>query len=547
MENNTNNDVAADNALGIEIPANTAEAKAGADDLRAKKLPELKALAAEKGVKIDGLKKGEIIAALEGSNAGAKRAGGEGSNAHDSHTHDKQAQGRDEQRSGERGNKQNANYKGKRGDLGEDGEGNFKTRKRERSNREHNGSREKGEKREVNPEELIPVAGIVDLLENYGFVRTGGYLPTEGDVYISHSVIKRFGLRHGDAITGKIRDVLSNVNPNKQNSNPKFRTPKFNPLQEVETINGMSIEEAGKRAHFNTLTPLYPQERLRMELAPDVESSKSARMTARVIDLIAPIGKGQRALIVAPPKAGKTIMMQNIANSIAANNPEVHLMVVLVDERPEEVTDMQRSVRGEVISSTFDRPPLDHTTVAELAIERAKRLVELGKDVVILLDSITRLARAYNFVAPVSGRVLSGGVDASALYPPKKFLGAARNIEEGGSLTIIASALVETGSKMDEVIFEEFKGTGNQEIKLSRALADKRIFPAVDVNASGTRREEWLINEEELKIIYSLHRVLGGLEQTQAIELLIQKLKETRNNVEFLMGISKTTPQVDSV
>jgi len=296
----------------------------------------------------------------------------------------------------------------------------------------------------------------------------------------------------------------------------------------------MSPEEARNRVEFGKLTPLYPQERLRLETEPNV-------LTTRVIDLIAPIGKGQRGLIVSPPKAGKTMVLQSIANAITTNNPECHLMVVLVDERPEEVTDMQRSVKGEVIASTFDRPAEDHTTVAELAIERAKRLVEMGHDVVILLDSITRLGRAYNIAAPASGRILSGGVDSAALYPPKKFFGAARNIEDGGSLTILATALVETGSKMDEVIFEEFKGTGNMELKLDRKFADKRIFPAVDVDASGTRKEEILMGPEELNIVWKLRRVLHALDSQQALELLLEKMKGTKSNVEFLMQVQKTT------
>lgn len=411
-----------------------------------------------------------------------------------------------------------------------------KSKKFDRQNKE--------EAKEIDPSELIEVAGVVDIIENYGFLRTSGYLPNPQDVYISASTIRKFGLRHGDAVSGGIREESED---DKNNRNPRYRQNKYNPLQTVDTVNEMSVEEAKERVHFKDLTPLYPQERLLMELPKDYDkASNSAKTSARIVDLIAPIGKGQRGLIVAPPKAGKTIMMQQIANSISQNNPEVHLMVVLVDERPEEVTDMQRSVRGEVIASTFDRPPSDHTTVAELAIERAKRLVELGKDVVILLDSITRLARAYNFVAPVSGRILSGGVDASALYPPKKFLGAARNIEDGGSLTIIASALVETGSKMDEVIFEEFKGTGNMEIKLARELAEKRIFPAVDVHASGTRREEYLIDKDELNIIHRLRRVLADIGKPEAIELLKGKFKDTPTNIEFLMQVAKTTPDVES-
>ncbi|MDR0950558.1 MAG: transcription termination factor Rho [Candidatus Ancillula sp.] len=397
-----------------------------------------------------------------------------------------------------------------------------------------NSNKNNNEKNKSEEAQLYDVAGIVDMMDNYAFLRTSGYLPDQNDVYISNSVIRKFGLRYGDHVVGKIKEVKTT-----QNNNPKFRQPKFNPLQIVEAVNGMSVEESLKRPKFKDLTPLYPQDRLIMELPQTSTSSKSAKTTARMIDLVAPIGKGQRALIVAPPKAGKTIMMQQIANSISENNPDVHLMVVLVDERPEEVTDMQRSVNGEVLASTFDRPAVDHTTIAELAIERAKRLVEMGQDVVILLDSLTRLARAYNYVAPVSGRILSGGVDAAALYPPKKFLGAARNIEEGGSLTIIASALVETGSKMDEVIFEEFKGTGNAEIKLDRELADKRIFPAINVTASGTRREEWLINPEELKIVYTLNRILAGMEKQQATEMLINKIHTTTTNIEFLMQIKQ--------
>jgi transcription termination factor Rho len=377
---------------------------------------------------------------------------------------------------------------------------------------------------------LLPVAGILDILDNYAFVRTSGYLPGPNDVYVSLGQVKKAGLRRGDAVVGAVRQ------PREGEVQPSVRQQKFNALVRLDSINGMAPEQARQRADFSKLTPLYPQERLRLEHAGDT------RLTPRVIDIVAPIGKGQRGLIVAPPKAGKTIIMQQIANAITANNPEVHLMVVLVDERPEEVTDMERTVKGEVIASTFDRPASDHTIVAELAIERAKRLVELGQDVVVLLDSITRLGRAYNLAAPASGRILSGGVDASALYPPKKFFGAARNIENGGSLTILASALVETGSKMDDVIFEEFKGTGNMELRLSRNLADKRIFPAVDVNASGTRREEILMAGDELKIIWKLRRVLGALDQTQAIELLLGKLRETKSNVEFLLQVQKTTP-----
>nr|WP_239068841.1 transcription termination factor Rho [Cellulomonas pakistanensis] len=380
---------------------------------------------------------------------------------------------------------------------------------------------------------LVPVGGILDVLDSYAFVRTSGYLPGPNDVYLPLAQVRKAGLRRGDAITGAVRAPKEGEQPGQgQGGN---RPNKANALVRLDTVNGMAPEQARQRPEFSKLTPLYPQDRLRLE-------NETNHLTPRVIDIVAPIGKGQRGLIVAPPKAGKTIIMQQIANAITANNPEVHLMVVLVDERPEEVTDMERTVKGEVIASTFDRPASDHTMVAELAIERAKRLVELGQDVVVLLDSLTRLSRAYNLAAPASGRILSGGVDASALYPPKRFFGAARNIEHGGSLTILASALVETGSKMDEVIFEEFKGTGNMELRLSRSLADKRIFPAVDVNASGTRREEILIAPDELKIVWKLRRVMGALDQQQAIELLLGKLRETRSNVEFLLQVQKTTP-----
>ncbi|UCM90507.1 transcription termination factor Rho [Streptomyces marincola] len=371
---------------------------------------------------------------------------------------------------------------------------------------------------------LIPVAGILDILDNYAFVRTSGYLPGPNDVYVSLAQVRKNGLRKGDHVTGAVRQPRDGE-----------RREKFNALVRLDSVNGMPGESGRGRSEFNKLTPLYPQERLRLEMEPGA-------LTTRIIDLVSPIGKGQRGLIVAPPKTGKTMIMQAVANAITRNNPECHLMVVLVDERPEEVTDMQRSVKGEVISSTFDRPAEDHTTVAELAIERAKRLVELGHDVVVLLDSITRLGRAYNLAAPASGRILSGGVDSAALYPPKKFFGAARNIEDGGSLTILATALVETGSRMDEVIFEEFKGTGNMELKLDRKLADKRIFPAVDVDASGTRKEEILMGSDELAIVWKLRRVLHALDQQQAIELLLDKMKQTKSNAEFLLQIQKTTP-----
>jgi transcription termination factor Rho len=373
---------------------------------------------------------------------------------------------------------------------------------------------------------LVPVAGILEVLDSYAFLRTSGYLPGENDVYVPLGIVKKNDLRKGDAITGAVRALREGEQiPARQ---------KFNALVRLDTINGLTPEQSRGRVDFGKLTPLYPQERLRLETEPNI-------LSTRLIDLIAPIGKGQRGLIVSPAKAGKTLILQAIANAITTNNPEAHLMVVLVDERPEEVTDMQRAVKGEVIASTFDRPATDHTTVAELAIERAKRLVEMGHDVVILLDSITRLGRAYNLAAPASGRILSGGVDSSALYPPKRFFGAARNIENGGSLTILATALVDTGSKMDEVIFEEFKGTGNMELRLSRHLAERRIFPAIDVNPSGTRREEILMANEELKIVWKLRRVLSALDQQQGIELLIDRLKKSKSNVEFLMQVQKTS------
>jgi transcription termination factor Rho len=376
---------------------------------------------------------------------------------------------------------------------------------------------------------LLPVAGILDVLENYAFIRTSGYLPGPNDVYVSLAQVKKYNLRKGDAVVGAIRAPRDGEDRSQQSARQKF-----NALVRVTSVNGKTAEELKDRVEFAKLVPLYPSERLRLETDPK-------KIGPRVIDLVAPIGKGQRGLIVSPPKAGKTLILQSIANAITTNNPEVHLMMVLVDERPEEVTDMQRTVKGEVIASTFDRPADDHTTVAELSIERAKRLVEMGMDVVVLLDSMTRLGRAYNLAAPASGRILSGGVDSAALYPPKRFFGAARNIENGGSLTILATALVETGSKMDEVIFEEFKGTGNMELRLSRQLADKRIFPAVDVNASGTRREENLLSPEEVKIMWKLRRVLSGLETQQSLELLTNKIRETQSNVEFLMQVQKTT------
>ncbi|MET8579328.1 transcription termination factor Rho [Streptomyces collinus] len=433
----------------------------------------------------------------------------------------------DDQQGGQRqqGQQQGGGRQDRQQQEDDDFEGGRRGRRgRYRDRRGRRGRDEIAEPQVTEDDVLIPVAGILDILDNYAFIRTSGYLPGPNDVYVSLAQVRKNGLRKGDHITGAVRQPKEGE-----------RREKFNALVRLDSVNGMAPEHGRGRPEFNKLTPLYPQDRLRLETDPGV-------LTTRIIDLVSPIGKGQRGLIVAPPKTGKTMIMQAIANAITHNNPECHLMVVLVDERPEEVTDMQRSVKGEVISSTFDRPAEDHTTVAELAIERAKRLVELGHDVVVLLDSITRLGRAYNLAAPASGRILSGGVDSTALYPPKRFFGAARNIEDGGSLTILATALVDTGSRMDEVIFEEFKGTGNMELKLDRKLADKRIFPAVDVDASGTRKEEILLGNEELAVVWKLRRVLHALDQQQAIELLLDKMKQTKSNVEFLMQIQKTTP-----
>ncbi|MDF2094092.1 transcription termination factor Rho [Knoellia sp. 3-2P3] len=441
----------------------------------------------------------------------------------------------DRQARDDRGDRQVRDERGDRqvrDDRGGEDEGDGRGRRRSRSRNRGRDKRRGGEREYDNEpmlaedDVLVPVAGILDVLENYAFVRTSGYLPGPNDVYVPLGLVKKNGLRKGDAVTGAVK---AQTDEQQQNSRQKF-----NALVRLDTVNGMSPEDAKKRVEFGKLTPLYPQQRLRLETDP-------TQLTTRIIDLVAPIGKGQRGLIVAPAKAGKTMVMQALANAITTNNPECHLMVVLVDERPEEVTDMQRAVKGEVIASTFDRPADDHTTVAELAIERAKRLVEMGHDVVVLLDSITKLGRAYNLSAPPSGRILSGGVDSAALYPPKKFFGAARNIEDGGSLTILATALVETGSRMDEVIFEEFKGTGNMELKLDRGLANRRIFPAVDINASGTRREEILLSGEELKIMWKLRRVLAALDQQQGIELLIDRLKKTKSNIEFLMQVQQTS------
>jgi transcription termination factor Rho len=499
--------------------------RSNSPELAAMSLPKLKEVAAQLG--IDGaakLKKDALVTAiadLQAANREAAKAEREA-----------RREARNAKKNSSRENSQNNSSDDDGDDEGSsdghdngprDNDRNFAGRNRGRDRNRDRGPREEREPVIGEDDVLVPVGGLVDIMDNYSFIRTGGYLPGPNDVYVSQQQVRKYGLRKGDVVTGQVRQAREGE-----------QRQKYNPLITLETINGVTPDEARGRVEFGKLVPLYPQERLRLETEPNI-------LTTRVIDLIAPIGKGQRGLIVSPPKAGKTMVLQSIANAITTNNPECHLMVVLVDERPEEVTDMQRSVKGEVIASTFDRPADDHTTIAELAIERAKRLVELGHDVVVLLDSITRLGRAYNIAAPASGRILSGGVDSAALYPPKKFFGAARNIEDGGSLTILATALVDTGSRMDEVIFEEFKGTGNMELILDRKMADKRIFPAVNVVASGTRKEEILMGTEELNIVWKLRRVLHALEPQAALELLLEKMKGTKSNVEFLMQIQKTT------
>jgi transcription termination factor Rho len=562
-------------------------------------LPELRALANRSGVKgTSGMRKSELIAAIRDTRQGGHAngaspnggAGAESDNNHDTktaHNHsesavedaprtdsgeqpssgdnagernnrnDKKQQNendkpaRDQQdRSDDRESNKDSDRSGDRQGSGgqqnrggsnqnqqdDDGDGRGGRRGRRFRERRRRGDRPGegggGNDTELREDDVVqPVAGILDVLDNYAFVRTSGYLAGPHDVYVSMNMVRKNGLRRGDAVTGAVRVPKDGEQPNQRQ--------KFNPLVRLDTVNGGPVEDVKKRPDFTKLTPLYPNQRLRLETTPDL-------LTTRVIDLIMPIGKGQRALIVSPPKAGKTMILQSIANAITQNNPECHLMVVLIDERPEEVTDMTRSVKGEVIASTFDRPPSDHTSVAELAIERAKRLVEEGKDVVVLLDSITRLGRAYNNASPASGRILSGGVDSTALYPPKRFLGAARNIEEGGSLTIIATAMVETGSTGDTVIFEEFKGTGNAELKLDRKISERRVFPAVDVNPSGTRKDELLLSPDEFSVVHKLRRVLSGLDSHQAIDLLMSQLRKTKNNYEFLVQVSKTTPSMDN-
>ena len=542
-------------------------------------LPELRALANSVGVKgTSGMRKNDLISAIrETQNGGggasrtttatapttnaAPRADGESTEspradtesaapAEPAERNERRAENRNENRNDNRADNRNDNRADNRNDNREstdsggepggpnnrddDADGRGGRRGRRFRDRRRRGERTPGEgggngEAELREDDVVqPVAGILDVLDNYAFVRTSGYLAGPNDVYVSMNMVRKNGLRRGDAVTGAVRVA-------KEGGDQSNQRQKFNPLVRLDTVNGGPVEDARKRPEFGKLTPLYPNQRLRLETTPE-------KLTTRVIDLIMPIGKGQRALIVSPPKAGKTTIMQDIANAITRNNPECHLMVVLVDERPEEVTDMQRSVKGEVIASTFDRPPSDHTQAAELAIERAKRLVEQGKDVVVLLDSITRLGRAYNNASPASGRILSGGVDSTALYPPKRFLGAARNIEHGGSLTIIATAMVETGSTGDTVIFEEFKGTGNAELKLDRKIAERRVFPAVDVNPSGTRKDELLLSTDEFAVVHKLRRVLSGLDSHQAIDLLMSQLRKTKTNYEFLVQVSKTAP-----
>jgi len=518
-------------------------------ELAAMTLPKLKEVASQLGIEgAAKLKKDALVTAigdLQAANREAAKAEREARReARNAKRNNKKSDDNDSDDEGSQSSSNSSdddndgdNSSDNRNDRGDRGDRNDRNRNRRDRNRDRNGrdrnGRDRGGREEREPvigedDVLVPVGGLVDILENYSFIRTAGYLPGPNDVYVSQGQVRKYGLRKGDVVTGQVRQAREGE-----------QKQKYNPLITLETVNGVPVEDAKARVEFGKLTPLYPQERLRLETEPNI-------LTTRVIDLIAPIGKGQRGLIVAPPKAGKTMVLQAIANAITINNPEVHLMVVLVDERPEEVTDMTRSVKGEVIASTFDRPAEDHTMIAELAIERAKRLVELGHDVVVLLDSITRLGRAYNIAAPASGRILSGGVDSAALYPPKKFFGAARNIEDGGSLTILATALIETGSRMDEVIFEEFKGTGNMELILDRRLADKRIFPAVNVVSSSTRKEEILMGSEELNIVWKLRRVLHALEPQAALELLLEKMKGTKSNVEFLMQIQKTTGGSDN-
>ncbi|MGV0784158.1 transcription termination factor Rho [Mycolicibacterium sp. XJ775] len=528
-------DDAGKNDAGTE--AVKAEAKTDSAEPDAK-TAEAAAEPQEKPAKQDKRERQERREKREQSDAdkGEAKADNKADNKQDDKRDQKQDRGQGREQSDQSDNQQNrgGNSNSHADDDG-DGDGRQgrrgrRFRDRDRRRRGERGA-EGGNETELREDDVVqPVAGILDVLDNYAFVRTSGYLAGPNDVYVSMNMVRKNGLRRGDAVTGAVRVPREGEGGGGQNPRQKF-----NPLVRLDSVNGGPVEAAKNRPDFTKLTPLYPNQRLRLETTPE-------RLTTRVIDLIMPIGKGQRALIVSPPKAGKTTIMQDIANAITKNNPECHLMVVLVDERPEEVTDMQRSVKGEVIASTFDRPPSDHTQAAELAIERAKRLVEQGKDVVVLLDSITRLGRAYNNASPASGRILSGGVDSTALYPPKRFLGAARNIEHGGSLTIIATAMVETGSTGDTVIFEEFKGTGNAELKLDRKIAERRVFPAVDVNPSGTRKDELLLSTDEFAVVHKLRRVLSGLDSHQAIDLLMSQLRKTKTNYEFLVQVSKTAP-----
>ena len=544
------------------------------------KLPELRQVAAAQGLKgLSGLRKGDLIAAIE--TAGGRQnsqpqrerpqreqqpelqnqseqreqqqpehreqRAEEESRPQRQHRRDAEESASEKNDEGRRDNNDNRDN-----DRDNNGEQNNRRNRRNRRNRgrnrnqrgERNDNQRNDDRNDNRPDNrheerqnqnLTPVAGILDFVDaNTAFIRTTGYHAGTTDVYVPINLVRKFGMRHGDAIVGSIRPGGGD-NRNNNNNNRGRNRQKYTPLHAVETVNGLSPAEAAQRPNFSKLTPLYPNQRLRLETDPKT-------LTTRVIDLVMPIGKGQRALIVSPPKAGKTTIMQDIANAIAINNPECYLMVVLVDERPEEVTDMQRSVKGEVIASTFDRPPGEHTAVAELAVERAKRLVEQGKDVVLLLDSITRLGRAYNNSSPASGRILSGGVDSNALYPPKKLLGAARNIENGGSLTIIATAMVETGSAGDTVIFEEFKGTGNAELKLDRKISERRVFPAVDINPSGTRKDELLLGPDEARILHKLRRILSALDSQAAIDLLIKQLRKNKTNREFMLQIASSAP-----
>ena len=518
--------------------------------LENKPVAELREIAKSLDLKVSGLKKAELIDAIANGAGGSKPSatpkretappapkpssdgasgdgsesqnggGSNGAGLRDEAAHDDRDR-RDEDRRRPRSQRGNRNRPREKAEPREGG------RRRRRRGRGGGGGlphylrEERWEEEAEDDSDAEVRTGVLDLLpEGYGFLRTTGYLPGEKDVYVSVSQVRRFHLRKGDEISGSVRS-------------PK-ESEKYQALLRVHTINGLEPEAAQRRPRFADLVPLYPQARLTLEHADNPRA-----ITARIIDLVSPIGKGQRGMIVSPPKAGKTTVMKEIANAVRANNPEVHLIVLLVDERPEEVTDMQRSVDGEVIYSTFDRPSDDHIQVTELTLERAKRLVEMGKDVMILLDGITRLSRAYNLATPASGRILSGGVDSTALYPPKRFFGAARNIEDGGSLTILATALVDTGSRMDEVIFEEFKGTGNWELRLDRRMSEKRIFPAIDIQASGTRKEELLLTPEELQLVWRLRRVLHALADGGALELLIDKMKATNGNVQFLKEIAK--------